>query len=170
MGYNIGMDPSKIADIGTDGIDNLVIDRPSGYSGQKNIDRDKVVALRRKGLSMREIAKILGCSQQAIFYHLHQAGADQEQIDSYKANRADYLAALQLRMLSSLSPADVAKMPGGSRVLAACQLYDKERLERGKTTNNTAMLVLQIPDTRDEYNKIIDQQSAVSPAPEEGEE
>ena len=34
------------------------------------------------------------------------------------------------------------KAPAGSLVLAACQLYDKERLERGQSTANADMRVL----------------------------
>jgi len=86
-------------------------------------------------LSYKQIAQIQGVSPQAI----HQAIKDllpNQETELYKNHRADIIAGLQAKILKSIDDEDIKKSPFGSRTLALCQLYDKERLERGKSTDN----------------------------------
>ena len=136
--------------------DNYNVIKPPGWCAPKGIDKEKIAALREKGLSITDIARIVGCAKQTVFYHLHNMDVEQEQIEEYKTNRADYLAGMQLRLLASITPEDVRKMQPGSRILGACQLFDKERLERGLATSHEKMIVLQVPRSEEEYKKIIE--------------
>ncbi len=90
-------------------------------------------------LSYAQIAAIQGVTPQAI----HQKIKDLLPIPETKVwidNRADILANIQLKLLSHLDNDRLQKAPAGSLVLAACQLYDKERLERGMSTANLAAI------------------------------
>ena len=72
---------------------------------------------------------------------LARYGIEKGQVEEYKAHRADVFAGIQHRLLASCTDEDIKKAPMGSRVLAAAQLYDKERLELDKSTSNIGVLV-----------------------------
>lgn len=91
-------------------------------------------------LTTREIGAIADCTHVNVINTLHRYNIDHAQMSDYKANRADVLAGLQHRLLVSITDADINKTPVGSRVLAVAQMYDKERLERGQSTNNISYL------------------------------
>lgn len=87
-------------------------------------------------LSYAQIAKIQGCTPQAI----HNRIKDMLPIPETQVfidHRGDILANLQMKLLSHVDDERLKKAPAGSLVLAACQLYDKERLERGQSTEIT---------------------------------
>ena len=90
-------------------------------------------------LSYQQIADIQGVHKSAI----HQAIKDllpTEETQTYKQQRADILANLQTKIIKSIDDADIKKAPFGSRILAMAQLIDKERLERGQSTENIAQI------------------------------
>lgn len=97
-------------------------------------------------LTTREIAAICDTGHTHVIATFQRYGVNQQHINDYKANRADILAGLQHRLLASVTDADIQKSPMGSRVLAAAQLYDKERLERGQSTDNVNVLVAGLRD------------------------
>lgn len=72
---------------------------------------------------------------------MQRYGITHNLIHDYKSNRADIFAGLQHRLLQSITDEDIKKAPIGSRVLAAAQIYDKERLERGESTQNLHQIV-----------------------------
>jgi hypothetical protein len=85
-----------------------------------------------------EIADTLGISNQAVHQCLKRYGIEVNHTQTYKEHRADVLAGMQAKLLSYVDDEKIQKAPMGSIVLAACQLYDKERLERDLSTSNTA--------------------------------
>ena len=99
-----------------------------------DVTTEKLLGLRAKRLSYGEIAKIVGLSKQAVWMRIHNACDNDEDVEEYKSNRADYLAGLQWRILKSIDNADIKKTPFNLRVISAGILYDKERLERGQST------------------------------------
>jgi hypothetical protein len=103
---------------------------------------NKIIELKQDNpaLTTREIATLTECDHSNVVRVLQRYGIVQEEVNEYKNKRADILAGLQHRLLSSITDADVQKAPLGSRVLAACQIYDKERLERGQSTENIAQI------------------------------
>jgi predicted DNA-binding protein YlxM (UPF0122 family) len=107
---------------------------------RQNLDTSDLVKLRIDNkLSYQQIADIAGKSKQAIHSKIKKL-LPTEDTNIYKNQRADILANLQYKLLSSIDDKDIKKAPVGSRVLAACQIYDKERLERGQSTENIAQI------------------------------
>ena len=112
------------------------------YGAHKTIDVNKALDLKyNHHLSYKEIGKIQGVSAQAVHAKIrHLLPTPDTQY--YQDNRADILSNIQLKLLRQLDSSRLKRMPAGSAVLAACQLYDKERLERGQSTANADMRVL----------------------------
>ncbi len=90
-------------------------------------------------LSYGQIAAIQGVTKPAILKRIRHL-LPTELTDVWKSHRADILSHAQLRLLSGVTDDKIKKAPAGSLVLAACQLYDKERIERGLSTSNVAMI------------------------------
>lgn len=103
-------------------------------------------------LTTREIAAIANTDHTHVIKTLQRYGIDREQVDKYKNCRADILAGLQERLLSSITDADVQKTPAIQRITGAAILYDKERLERGQSTDNVSVLVAGIRDLQARRN------------------
>ena len=106
----------------------------------KNPRSRKIIELKTTNpeLSTTQIGKLVDCSHVNVVRVLQRYGMAQQEVNDYKTNRADILAGLQHRLISSITDEDIKKTPVGSRILAACQIYDKERLERGQSTANIA--------------------------------
>ena len=109
---------------------------PNGM--QKDIPISTLLEYSAKGLSGREIAKLVGCSKTNVNSRLQQYKNEIESLNSHKNSRADVLAVVSSHILNSLSPGDIKKMSGLQKTTAYCQLYDKERLERDKATSITS--------------------------------
>jgi hypothetical protein len=86
------------------------------------------------GLSYGQIAKLVGYSKRWIIDRI--AGLDKDRDNHYIENRSRVLQGIQARLLYSITDDDIKTMPPGSRILGACQLYDKERLETGQSNSN----------------------------------
>lgn len=97
---------------------------------------EKLVALRLKGMAYTDIAKLIGRSKQAVWQRLQPIEESLEALPDFKSCRADLLALHQQRLLSSLTGDDIKKASAYQRVGMFSLLYDKERLERGETTQN----------------------------------
>ena len=102
----------------------------------KGINHELTIDLAKKGVSQAQIARIQGCDRSNITRVLQRYGAIEQEVEDFKNHRADIFAGLQNRLISSITPDDIKKTPTGSRILAVAQLYDKERLERGLSTQN----------------------------------
>jgi hypothetical protein len=85
---------------------------------------------------------------------LKQYKIESNQLSEYKLKRADIMAGMQHKLLASIGEDDIKKAPLGSRVLAAAQLYDKERLERNQSTANISTAHGITPEMQELYDKI----------------
>lgn len=119
-------------------IDLASLPSTSKYS-PKFIPIENITSLRDKGLSQSQIAKILGCSREAIQQRLARVDYQQGETKEYVRNRADILASFQWRLLSSLTDADIKKMVPDRRIWCYGVLFDKERMERGQSTENISI-------------------------------
>ena len=99
-------------------------------------------------LSTRDIGAIANCSHVNVVTTLKRYNINHEHVKSFKEQRADIFAGLQHRLLSSVTDADIQKTPVGSRILASAQLYDKERLERGQSSENITLIHADIAKIR----------------------
>jgi hypothetical protein len=106
-------------------------------------------------LTTREIAAIADTDHSHVIKTLQRYGIEREHTDEYKRCRADILAGMQHRLLSSVTPEDIQKTPVGSRILAVAQLYDKERLERNQTTSNVGIGIALAPDMQAAVDRIV---------------
>ena len=114
-----------------------------GQATQQLIQRDDatVKALADAGKSCREIAELTGVHKATIarqLKHLRPRKATQ----IYQSLRADILAEMQRKILSSCTPAEIKKMAIRDKFTAYGILYDKEQAERGVTTGKSAPMVV----------------------------
>lgn len=104
------------------------------------------IATKHPDLSCAEIGKMVDCSHVNVVKTLQRYGINKEATEKYKSGRADIFAGLQERILNSITDEAIKKTPAIQLVTAASILYDKERLERGESTNNISVLVGAIKD------------------------
>jgi hypothetical protein len=129
--------------------DNDAINVPSGASitsckirakdprkTPKKIDHRKTIELANRGLTPTEIAHYQGCDPSNITRVLQRYGLERTNIDEYISQRPQILAGLQDKILQSITMDDLKRSPVGQRVMMYGILYDKERLETGKSTQN----------------------------------
>ena len=102
----------------------------------KQIPIESIIAYAQKNLSYAEIAELVGCSKQNVQQRLNYVGYTRLNLDNFSKHRADTFAHLQSRLLNSIADEDLKDINPLQRVVAAGILYDKERLERGKSTSN----------------------------------
>jgi len=88
----------------------------------------------------KEITSAVDCDKSLITNVMKRYGISPQITESFKKNRADILAGMQEKLLSAVNQNKIKKAPAGSLVLAACQLFDKERLERDLSTSNLASI------------------------------
>lgn len=107
------------------------------------IDLNKAIDLRIKGLTYQEIADHFGSCRQSVQERLAPYVDTVEGIDigSFKDRRADILAAKQQVVLSALNPDKIKEASARDQVIIFGTLYDKERLERGQSTSNAAVVI-----------------------------
>jgi len=93
-------------------------------------------AEREPPLSYSEIAAIVGCSRENVFQRLQSVGYTRLNRKNYEKNRTFTFQFLQSKLLNSINDDDIKGINPLQRVVAAGILYDKERLESGKSTQN----------------------------------
>ena len=136
------------------------MDKKNNLPDNKSIDDvipiSRIIELRKRGNSYSEIGQILGCTKQNVELRLRPFKAEIEALQSFKEQRADVLAVYQQKLLNSLTDSDIKRMPPGSRLTGFGILYDKERLERGQSTDNIAVeaLIEDLHNTQEQLDKI----------------
>lgn len=116
---------------------------------------EQIIALQTEHpkITRREVAKQVECSPSYVQEVLERYGILKENIDDYKEHRADILAGLQTRIIKSISEQDIQKASLLQRLSGLGIAYDKERLERGKSTSNIAQLHADIAKIRELDNQ-----------------
>ena len=136
------------------------MDKKNNLPDNKSIDDvipiSRIIELRKRGNSYKEIGKILGCTKQNVELRLRPFKAEIEALQSFKEQRADVLAVYQQKLLNSLTDSNIKRMPPGTRLTGFGILYDKERLERGQSTDNIAVeaLIEDLHNTQEQLDKI----------------
>jgi len=119
--------------------------------GKKTIsDKKKIVvkSMVDAGMTYREVQKILPISLGYISSIVKEFGSNNELVAAYRNNRADILAHDQLTYRSYITPEKLEKASARELELMRCMAYDKERLERGESTENVAVITEAIQDLR----------------------
>lgn len=108
----------------------------------KGIAIENIVELKKKGLSNDQVAKILGCSKTNVTQRLRDCKDELEGLERYKNHRADILAWKGRRVLNAITEDDLKSASLLQKTTAYGILYDKERLELGKSTENISARTL----------------------------
>jgi predicted DNA-binding protein YlxM (UPF0122 family) len=121
----------------------------------KNIPIETIIEYRNRGLSYTEIAKLTGCSRQNVQQRLETVEYSKEDIENFKKHRGDVFAFLQSKLLNSIDSDAIKGMQPYQRIVGASILFDKERLELGKSTGN--INILEVTATIDDLQRQADE-------------
>lgn len=107
-------------------------------------DIPRLLAMQKKhpDLTHQELADTQGLARSTVTKVLLRYGIEKEKLDEFKTNRADIMAGLQEKILQSITTGDLEKASLQQRMMAFGILYDKERLETGKSTTNVNSLTV----------------------------
>jgi len=98
-------------------------------------------------LSQQQIGQIVDCDQAYVSRVLKRYGVAQDKTDEFKQLRADILAGVQSKLIESIDTDDLSKVSLRDKVVCFGILNDKERLERGLSTQNFELaMIVQIVD------------------------
>ena len=117
----------------------------------KNIPIETIIEYRNRGLSYTEIAKLTGCSRQNVQQRLEAVGYDKEDLENFKKHRGDVFAFLQSKLLNSIDLHELKEISPIQRIVGTGILFDKERLQRGESTENVN--VFELEASIEEYRK-----------------
>jgi predicted transcriptional regulator len=91
-----------------------------------------MIAYRKKGLTLQEIATLTGCTKQTVHYHMEQA--DLDGLESYAQHKADLIEIKQRELSKSLTSDDHKKMSGLQKIIGLKVQEETIRLMRGQAT------------------------------------
>jgi len=126
--------------------------------GKKTISSDKKVVVKSlvdAGNSYRKTAEIMGVSLGTIHKIAKDFEGDRELVEFYRNNKSDILLkaqmnnmALQQEIINSISAEDIKRMTSNEKARWYQVLgtdhgikFDKERLERGESTENVSVIM-----------------------------
>jgi transcriptional regulator with XRE-family HTH domain len=105
----------------------------------KGIDKTRVLELRLKGLSYREIAQLVGCSKSNVEYIMKNHFPNLTNLRKYSENKGQILEALQQELVYQFDAEKQKKMSGRDLTWSIAVLEDKIRLIRGQSTENISI-------------------------------
>jgi len=114
----------------------------------EEIERAKT--LKASGLSIHQIALTLKRDDKTIKKCLATPEAI-EQVKEIKKDLISKFENLADKLIDSIKPADIEKSSMLQRVTASGIAIDKSRLLSNQSTSNEAVIILQVPDTKEEY-------------------
>ena len=154
-----------------------IVSRTRTYRPRK-LNPDRVIELKKKGLTNAEIAKSMGVVPSAVWRFLQTNSEEIKAVEAYKSGRADVLAKIQGmaldvqtrilatlddRVLESLTPSQKSGMLLSVNTVFGT-IYDKERLELGKSTQNVGLIARMMGDSLGRIGK--GPSNSGGPAPE----
>lgn len=122
------------------------------------VDKDKLnkrTKMKLGGLTYQEIADIEGVSKQAIQQQLTDFVPNLGALETYKKHRADILAAKQVELLHALTKDKIKDASALQLITGMGILTDKERLERGQSTQNVETIIHSLTNDRDDIARQI---------------
>lgn len=145
----------------------------------RKLDRDAALALRQAGHTMPDIAKRLGVTTGAVYKFLDKATPEHQALEAFKNNRANVFADLQSKaidlqrkliesfyedgVLVALTPQQKTGLMMSLNAVSGT-IYDKERLELGKSTQNVGLIARMMGDSLGRIGK--GPSNSGDPAPE----
>lgn len=101
-------------------------------------DFDKACKMREEGKTYEEISEFFGTEVQTLKNHLWGKFPEDQAIDKFKKNLPNELRKKQKIILDSITETSIASAPLKDKAMAFGILFDKTRLEEGKSTENVA--------------------------------
>ena len=115
---------------------------PNSQYITKGIPIEDILELKNKDLNNKQIAELLGCDRSNVSKRLKEYTPTLKKIGGYKKHRADIYAHMQSELLSAVTPDKIKDCSVPQLVTGMAILYDKERLERGQSTQNMSVASL----------------------------
>lgn len=115
-------------------LNDLIDNLPVSNSLPKYIPIEKLITLRRRGLSYNDIGKICGCSSVNALMRLKGKLEDIDSLEDFKKTKADILHLKQKKLLQSLTSDSINDMSGKDKAISFAILFDKTQLLEGKPT------------------------------------
>ena len=106
----------------------------------KGVPLEKIIDLKLKGLTNQQIGSLLGLSDNTVRARLRTSSEDIDNTELFRKHRDKVFAFQSKKILQSITDADILKAGLRDKVIAASILFDKERLESGKSTQNIAYI------------------------------
>lgn len=148
------------------------------------LPKAKVTQLAQAGLSTYQIAKVVGTANQSTIHRfLKKIQPELQAVEAFKVNRAEVLATLQAKnltiqdklldkledegLLAALTPAQLTGIVFALNSQHGT-LFDKERLERGQSTQNISAISRMIDSAVQSIYKPAKDKRLRSSAPERG--
>jgi hypothetical protein len=103
------------------------------------VELSKAIELRMKNLSYGEIAEYFGVNKSAVIRRLKPYFGAEVDVPAFKNHRADILASKQAEVLAAITSDKLKKSGARDLAITFGTLYDKERLERGQSTQNASV-------------------------------
>jgi hypothetical protein len=113
-------------------------------SAHKNIPLEDILEMQSNNpnLTHKEMAKLLGCSRKNITQRLAACGATTKSLERYQAYEGKVIANIRKKMADSLAtrtPDELKDVSVRDLAVTFGVLYDKGRLEEGKSTSNVSI-------------------------------
>lgn len=105
----------------------------------KYIPIQDIIEYLRKGLTQAEVARLYGVHPSSISAMMSRHRVSLQSLDTLKKHRADVFASISARILNSITEKDITSATLLQKLTAIGIIYDKERLERGKSTANISV-------------------------------
>ena len=117
-----------------------MIKKPQLPATKKDVAKEIVkLKFNNPNMSLSEIGQIVGRHKSNVMRCLREHEIDTKRVDSFRRMRADLLSSAQSEMLDNINPEKMEKASLKDLSIAFSILYDKERLETGKSTQNLAL-------------------------------
>jgi CRISPR/Cas system CSM-associated protein Csm2 small subunit len=124
--------------------------RPRSHLGDEEKKAIVTIATENPRLTHQQIADLKDVERSTVSRILAEYKIDARKNEEFKAHRADVFAGLQHRILKNITDEEIKKAPLQVKMMSVGIAYDKERLERGESTENIGIVGKLIREIRDE--------------------
>jgi transposase len=121
-----------------------------------NANRERRLKMKMGGMTYAEIGRIEGISKVSVYKQINHLIPNEQDLEIYKKHRADILASKQVELLQALTPDKIKDASALQLITGMGILTDKERLERGQSTQNVETIVQSLSSARESLVKEIE--------------
>jgi transposase len=121
-----------------------------------NANRERRLKMKMGGMTYAEIGRIEGISKVSVYKQINHLIPNEQDLEIYKKHRADILASKQVELLQALTPDKIKDASALQLITGMGILTDKERLERGQSTQNVETVVQSLSSDRESLLKEIE--------------